>query len=257
MPLAFFSALSALAMFAAAISPARAVQTAATPAAAPSAASRCAHPNVGARTLHAVAPEVPPQVIHFGVGGRVVVIVSLAADGHILAARAAGASSRFLEPSALAAARASKFAPAVRNCVQVGGTYTFVVDYSPPTQLPEQHADPLTYFLGAWHCTTASGNARTLTFTPNAAGLSENDGSTTTTLTRDQYHVWRIRRNGRLIGWAFPWVDDTWTWGANGSDADLVRYEADDDATFTMTTTVGATLANIAQTETCKRAPSS
>jgi len=247
------STLAALILCAVAMPAAHAQQAPATRAAA---VSPCAHPNVGARTLHAAVPEIPRQVVHFGVGGRVVVTVFLAADGHVRAARVAGASSRFLEPSALAAARASKFAPAVRNCVRVGGTYTYVVDYSPPTQLPEQHADPLTYFLGTWRCTTASGTARTLTFTPNAAGLTENDGSATTSLTPDQYHVWRIRRNGRLIGWAFPWVDDTWTWDAAGSDTALIRYEADDDASFTMTTTVGTNLANIAQTETCKRTPS-
>jgi TonB family protein len=241
------STLTVLALCAATTSPA--------PAAAPAAAARCAHPNAGARTLHAVAPEVPRQVVHFGVGGRVVVLVSLAADGHVLGTRVAGASSRFLESTALAAARASRFAPAVRNCVPVGGPYTFVVDYSPPAQLPEPHADPLTYFPGAWHCTTASGTARTLTFAPKASGLTETDGSSTTSLTPDQYHIWRIRRNGRVIGWAFPWIDDTWTWSAAGSDADVVRYEADDEATFTMTTTAGTILVTTAQTDKCTRTP--
>jgi TonB family protein len=245
------STLTVLALCAATTSPA----PAATPAAAPSTAARCAHPNVGARTLRAVAPEVPRQVVHFGVGGRVVVLVSLAADGHIAGARAVAASSRFLESTALAAARASRFAPAVRNCVPVRGAYTFVVDYSPPAQLPEQHADPLTYFPGAWHCTTASGTARTLTFAPKAPGLTETDGSATTSLTPDQYHIWRIRRNGRIIAWAFPWVDDIWTWSASGTDTDLVRYETDDDTTFTMTTTAGI-LATTAQTEKCTRTPS-
>jgi TonB family protein len=248
------SALTALALCAATTSRAPAGQPTATPAAAPSPAARCAHANVAARTLHGGVPESPRQVVHFGVGGRVVVLVSLAADGHVAGARTVAASSRFLEPTALAAARASRFAPAIRNCAPVGGDSIFVVDYSPPTQLPEQHADPLTYFPGSWHCATAAGTARTLTFATNAGRLTENDGSATTSLTQDQHHVWRIRRNGRIIGWAFPWVDDTWTWSASGADTELVRYESDDDTTFAITTTAGTTPATTAQTETCKRA---
>lgn len=212
----------------------------------------CMKPDVAARTLHAALAEPTPEMVRYGVGGRVIVLVTVGADGRVTAARAASTSSGFLVASALAAARASTFAAEISGCVPVEKTFAFIVDFDVPQPAPLR-TDPAAYFPGAWRCTAANGETRTLIFVRNGHGLEESDGTSTTSAAPDPYHMWRIYRNGRNVGWAFPWVDETWAWSSHVTTDKALRYRRVDDATFELTTAAGSALATIEKSERCAR----
>lgn len=213
----------------------------------------CAHPEVAAATLHAVEPESPPQLKRYGIGGRVVVNVTLDMGSRVVAAYATRWSSRFLVPSAQAAARASTFSTAIHNCVPTFATYQFIVLYNAPKPAPALHVDPLGFFPGTWRCTAADGAPRTLIFAPDGAGLNENDGTSTVTAAPDAYGVWRVHGDNAVIGWAYPWTDDTWQWRSPNMLYDRTTFERIDAATFTLTTSVGSAVSHIDRSERCAR----
>jgi TonB family protein len=96
----------------------------------PTAAVTCAVPNRPAKVMRA-APVDEPQIAQMqGLTGTVVVIVTLAPDGTVTDARVSSSPSSVLNASALAAARASTYEGAIRDCVPVGATSTFYADYS-------------------------------------------------------------------------------------------------------------------------------
>ncbi len=204
----------------------------------------CAQPKAPARVLQAAQPVVLPEQTHYGIGGSVRVAVSVDAGGAVRAADATSSSIPLFVAPALTVARATRFAPEVRNCVPVAGRFLFDVDYDLPNQIPPQRVDPVAYLPGAWRCTAPDAGARTLIFVRSGKGLIESDGATTMLLEPDRYRIWRLRGDA-YSGWAFPWVDETWALSTHLAKDSAARLQRIDDATFA--------LATAAQAERCTR----
>jgi TonB family protein len=68
-------------------------------------AQACARPNVPAMVVRVVEPESIPLAQQQGIGGVVIVIVSLDAQSHVTAARIQSSPSAILNNAALVAAR--------------------------------------------------------------------------------------------------------------------------------------------------------
>lgn len=97
---------------------------------APSPTPTCAVAHAAARTLRAAEPVYPAQLANSGVTGTVLVLISLSASGEVLAASVYRSSHNpLLDRAAIAAARASTYAPESVDCVPVSGTYLFQVDF--------------------------------------------------------------------------------------------------------------------------------
>jgi TonB family protein len=94
-------------------------------------ADQCAVPDGPASVIVGAVPEVPSALQTAGLdSGRTMVRVEIDAEGHVLNTSIAKTSGVYgLDQSALKAARESTFQPEVRNCVGVGGTYLFEVDF--------------------------------------------------------------------------------------------------------------------------------
>ncbi len=96
----------------------------------------CAQPNATARTLHAVAPQYPAMTGAAGTGGTVQVLVSLNASGDVRSAKSFASDmgdrlgAEDAVRAAILSAAASSYAPEIRNCAPVGGTYIFVVNFN-------------------------------------------------------------------------------------------------------------------------------
>ena len=223
------------------------------PVALPS-ATACAAPDAPARIVHRETPALPAQAVRYGVGGRVVVAVKLDAQGRVDAATATSYSSHFFVRTAVAAARASTYVPAVHNCAPVASTYLFEATYDVPDYVPPLRVDPLAYLPGAWRCAAVSGAARTIIFARNGNALDEMIGAGVTSLALDRYRMWRISGNQTNIGWAYPWVDETWSWSAHGSSAPQVQFRRVDDATLIMTYFVGSAVPRSEVPWRCARA---
>jgi TonB family protein len=94
-------------------------------------ADQCTLSNAPASTIAAAVPEVPAVLQVNGLAsGTTMVQVDIDAEGHVLDTSIAKTSGVYgLDQAALKAARASTFAPQVRNCVGVAGSYLFEVDF--------------------------------------------------------------------------------------------------------------------------------
>jgi hypothetical protein len=90
----------------------------------------CAVPDVPASVLHAMEPETPVAAMQAHITGRVDVLVSLDAAGHVVGASIATSASTLLNEASLAAARNSTYRAALHDCKPVRSEYTFAVDYS-------------------------------------------------------------------------------------------------------------------------------
>jgi protein TonB len=102
--------------------------TAGPPAPAPTPKPACSAPDIPAKTLvteNAVAPDDAA-----GYSGEAKVQVDLDAAGNVVGASIyQSTGSMELDRAALAAARASRYAPEERDCKNVSGSYLFVVDF--------------------------------------------------------------------------------------------------------------------------------
>ncbi len=91
----------------------------------------CPAPNRDARTLTLVPPEYPPSLVDSGVGERQVqVAVTIAPDGAVVNEAVVSSSGYgLIDRDALRVARETTYAPRIRNCRPVLGTYKYVIDY--------------------------------------------------------------------------------------------------------------------------------
>jgi TonB family protein len=91
----------------------------------------CAIPNADARVVDKVSPEYPDSARMNGAVGEVDVKVSLSPTGAILHASVYKSSGNAaLDFAALAAAKASSYAPEVAECRNVGGDYLFHAEFT-------------------------------------------------------------------------------------------------------------------------------
>jgi len=93
------------------------------------------------------------------VSGEVIVQVTLDEQSRIVASAVVKSSSALLNNAALAAARASTFATAIRGCVPVADSYLFAVLFQ-PADAPPIGPPPamIAYFSGGWSCATKLGS---------------------------------------------------------------------------------------------------
>jgi TonB family protein len=82
------------------------------------------------RTIRAAEAEMPALAQQQGVGGQVTVKVTIDAEGKLIFKAVSSSASALLNSAALTAAAQSTFAPAIRDCHPVGGTYDFIVDFN-------------------------------------------------------------------------------------------------------------------------------
>jgi TonB family protein len=90
----------------------------------------CAVRDVPATVVNAVEPDTPPAAVQRGITGKVDVLVSLDAEGHVTAAAIEQSPSVVLNAGSLVAARLSRYQPALHDCKPVPSEYTFTVEYS-------------------------------------------------------------------------------------------------------------------------------
>jgi protein TonB len=92
---------------------------------------QCANPNESATTTNAVSPDFPDSAREAGAEGSTQVLVSLDAAGNVLNATVYKSAGNIqLDRAAIDAAKASKYAPEVVNCVKTAGTYIFRADFT-------------------------------------------------------------------------------------------------------------------------------
>jgi TonB family protein len=144
----------------------------------PSPAPSCAKPFVDARTTSVATPIVPLAAMQQGVSGEVIVQITLDEHSKIVDATIVQSPSPLLNKAALDAARASTFATRIIDCVPVGDSYDFVVDFQATGRLqPGPPAAMVAYFSGAWNCATAGGSllVRVFGLDPTKRAFSETD----------------------------------------------------------------------------------
>ena len=100
------------------------------PAGAAGVAAACEHPNVPARAIHAVPPDIPAMAQQQGITGRVEVLVSLDADSKVVSTKIRSSPSALLNSSALSAARHSIYQTEIRDCKPVPSEYLFSVQFN-------------------------------------------------------------------------------------------------------------------------------
>ncbi len=102
-----------------------------TPTASPTPKPACDRPNVEARTLTVVEPDMPTIAVQEGATGEVGIRVDLSATGSVVGTaieRSSGNAA--LDAAARDAAQRSTFAPEIDDCMARGGTCLFHVDFS-------------------------------------------------------------------------------------------------------------------------------
>jgi TonB family protein len=92
-------------------------------------AQECERPNVPARVLHPVMPDMPRMAQLQGISGMVRVEVSLDADSHIVALKIYSSANAMLNNAALWAARQSTYQTAVVNCKPIATDVLFSVEF--------------------------------------------------------------------------------------------------------------------------------
>lgn len=117
--------------------------------------------------IFGAAPVWPPEARSEGLGGDVRVRVSLNAASQITDVNLISAASGYFVGPALAAARASKFAAEIRDCVPVAGSYELILTFNPVRSLPPQISS---YFIGTWRCTFGDGGQGVVAVGLNAGG---------------------------------------------------------------------------------------
>lgn len=94
------------------------------------ATTACTTPNSPARAVRTIQPTTPTNARQLNISGEVFVTVTLDAQSRVVSAAIAKSPNALLDDAALAAARASTFQTAVVNCKPVGGSFSFLVDFS-------------------------------------------------------------------------------------------------------------------------------
>ncbi len=88
----------------------------------------CSAPDIPAKALDAISPQAPPDVQTGNTTAKIK--VDLDATGNVTSASVyESTGSMQLDRTALAAARASRYAPEEKNCKNVSGSYLFTVDF--------------------------------------------------------------------------------------------------------------------------------
>src|SRR5579872_6432236 len=83
-----------------------------------------------AYTIRAIPPEMPEVSREQFQSGTVELRVTIASNGSVSDVTVGKSSgNRLLDKAAMQAARASEFAPEVRDCELVGGSYLYIVDF--------------------------------------------------------------------------------------------------------------------------------
>ena len=90
----------------------------------------CANPNMPATATQKVTPDMPDIARQMGASGTAQIKVTLDANGNVMdTAVYASTHNKALDNAALQAARASKYAPEIDNCVKTGGSYLYTVTF--------------------------------------------------------------------------------------------------------------------------------
>lgn len=197
----------------------------------------CAKPDVAPATITGVSPIVPDLARHYGIGGSVIVAVTIDEAGRVAGAKVVDSPAALFDDSAVAAARASRFSPQIRDCRPRGGTFAFVVDFAPDA-LPPQVADPLAFFPGTWRCSTSEKlSLETFVRDPGAARLIHAAlPAPRETFEQSSAHVWRLSDTAGHKAIGYPWVDPRWSFTSSDREID---YERIDERTFERTTMIG------------------
>jgi|GEM_PF-2878435 len=90
----------------------------------------CAVADMPVVVLRPAEPDTPFAAQQAHVTGRVEVLVSLDAGGHVVDAAIKRSASPLLDDASLTAARRSTYRAALHDCKPVPGQYTFTVEYS-------------------------------------------------------------------------------------------------------------------------------
>ncbi|MGH7728378.1 MAG: energy transducer TonB, partial [Vulcanimicrobiaceae bacterium] len=91
----------------------------------------CANPTADATLTNAVSPDYPDIARQEGAVGTTQVEITLDASGAVTNATVYKSSgNQALDRSAVAAARASSYAPQIVNCQKVAGSYLFRADFT-------------------------------------------------------------------------------------------------------------------------------
>jgi protein TonB len=102
---------------------------ASVPSPTPTPKATCDRPDVAARTISVVDPEIPDIARERGITGTVDVRVDLTETGAVSAVSIARTADASLDEAALDAARHSSFAPEIVDCKAQAGSYLFRVDF--------------------------------------------------------------------------------------------------------------------------------
>ncbi len=106
------------------------VGTTAPAVATPTPKPACTAPDVPAKTIAPVAPEIPQLASEEGLTGTTEVEVHLSASGAVLDASVYRSSgSMLLDRAAIGAARASSYSPEQRACRNIPGSYLFSAQF--------------------------------------------------------------------------------------------------------------------------------
>ena len=109
--------------------PAAPVAAAPTPAPTPSRPA-CANPNVDAVATDKVTPDMPEIARQMGATGTAQIKVTLDETGKVTDTTIyKSTNNKALDNAALTAAKQSRYAPEVRNCVKVAGSYLYTVTF--------------------------------------------------------------------------------------------------------------------------------
>jgi TonB family protein len=96
---------------------------------APPDAALCALADVPPTVLHAAEPSTPLAAMQNRVNGVVDVLVSLDAEGRVVDATVTRSPSPLVNDASIAAARQSRYQPALHDCKPAPSKYTFSVEY--------------------------------------------------------------------------------------------------------------------------------
>jgi TonB family protein len=90
----------------------------------------CANPNADATATQKVVPDMPDVARQMGATGTAQIKVTLDASGNVTGTAVYKSThNTALDQAALQAAQQSKYAPEVKDCVKVGGSYLYTVTF--------------------------------------------------------------------------------------------------------------------------------
>jgi|GEM_PF-5545061 len=93
---------------------------------------KCTYPYRSALAIKKASANYPESARAQHASGRVMVIVTLATDGSVVAVKVyLGSGTQALDDEAMRAAANSTYAPETFRCEALSGSYTFVVDFAP------------------------------------------------------------------------------------------------------------------------------